>query len=50
MRQETKTKKSRNCLWGLDLPYFMGNFLTDGAEERTPSMGAPLFSDFYRKT
>jgi hypothetical protein len=50
VRQETKTKKSRNCLWGLDLPYFMGNFLTDGAEERTPSMGAPLFSDFYRKT
>ena len=35
MRQETKTKKSRNCLRDLDLPHFMGNFLTYGAEERT---------------
>jgi hypothetical protein len=50
VRQETKTKKPRNCLRGLDFPYFMGNFLTDGAEERTPSVGAPLFSDFNRKT
>ena len=34
MRQGTKTKKSRNCLRDLDLPYFMRIFLTDGAEER----------------
>ena len=43
MRQETKTKKPRNCLRGLDLPYFMGNFLTYGAEggTRTPTVLRP---------
>jgi hypothetical protein len=35
VRQGTKTKKPRNRLLDLDLPYFMGNFLTYGAEERT---------------
>ena len=43
VRQETKTKKSRNCLRDLDLPYFMRNFLTDGAEggTRTPTVLRP---------
>ncbi len=43
MRQETKTKKSRNCLRDLDLPYFMRNFLTGGAEggTRTPTVLRP---------
>ena len=40
MKQETKTEKPRNCLRGLDLPYFMASFLTDGAEGgiRTPTL------------
>ena len=29
MRQETETKKSRNCLRDIDLPYSMRIFLTD---------------------
>ena len=43
MRQETKTKKSRNCLRDLDLPYFMRNILTGGAEggTRTPTALRP---------
>ena len=38
--QETKTKKSRNCLRDLDLPYFTRDFLTGGAEGgiRTPTL------------
>jgi len=32
VRQETKSKKSRNYLRDLDLPYFMRNILTGGAE------------------
>ena len=52
-RQErlgTKTKKSRNCLRDLDLPYFMRNILTDGAEGGIRDTVAPLFSSSYGKT
>ena len=43
MRQETKTEKSRNCLRDLDLPYYMRNSLTGGAEggTRTPTVLRP---------
>jgi hypothetical protein len=33
-RQETKTKKSRNSLQGLGLPYSIESFLAAGAEGR----------------